>query len=346
MNKLFCIFCRLSVAGFLLSFMQNVKSQTCNLSDPGNTSGDVGCVSFNYRAQTVTYATVRGADGKIWLQQNLGSTKVASSLTDTDAYGDLFQWGRWDDGHQLRNSVIKATSPVPNNPSGLSGGDTGFYSAGYNSSSNWWSGGVISDEWSAENVSAVTATIGADPCKAVGQNWRLPTVEELDAALVAENISEFNSALSSHLKLVPAGMKDYSGIYSPGSRLYLWSSSSSPYTGSGQHLYISQYSALTNSAGRDGGMSVRCIKDPSSMLGTSDFKKSTTSVYPNPAHNMVYIKADSAIQNVQITDMVGRKIEAHYSDNRINVQDFPDGAYIVEITLKNGEKISKKIIKK
>ncbi|WPO82602.1 T9SS type A sorting domain-containing protein [Chryseobacterium sp. JJR-5R] len=346
MNRLSCIFCRLSTAGFLLFFTHELKSQTCNLSDPGNTPGDVGCVSFNYRAQMVTYATVRGADGKIWLQQNLGSTKVASSLTDADAYGDLFQWGRWDDGHQLRNSVLKATSPVPNNPSGLGGGDTGFYSAGYNSSSNWWSGGITSDQWSAENASAATATAGADPCKVIGQNWRLPTVEEIDAALVAENISEFNSALSSHLKLIPAGMKDYSGLYSPGVRLYLWSASSSPYTGSGQHLYISQYSALTNSAGRNGGMSVRCIKDTSSMLGTSDYKKNTISVYPNPAHDMVYIRTDSAIENVQVTDMAGRKTGARYSDNRINVQDFPDGVYVIEITLKNGGKILKKMIKK
>lgn len=65
------------------------STPVCNNTDPGTNPGDVGCVTFNYRGQLVTYATVRGTDGKIWLQQNLGSTKVATSFTDSDAYGDL-----------------------------------------------------------------------------------------------------------------------------------------------------------------------------------------------------------------------------------------------------------------
>ena len=102
----------------------------CNNTEPGTNPGDIGCVTFNYRGQPVSYTTVRGADGKIWLQQNLGSTKIATSLTDSEAYGDLFQWGRWDDGHQLRNSSLSSSAPSPNNPSGLNGGNAAFYSAG------------------------------------------------------------------------------------------------------------------------------------------------------------------------------------------------------------------------
>jgi hypothetical protein len=317
----------------------------CNNTDPGNNPGDLGCVNFNYRGQSVTYTTVRGTDGKIWLQQNLGSTKVASSLTDSDAYGDLFQWGRWDDGHQLRNSTLSSTAPSPNNPSGLNSGNTTFYSAAYNSSSNFWSGGATSDTWSAVNASSATATNGADPCKAIGLDWRLPTVGEIDAAMTAENISEFNSALSSHLKLIPAGMKDYSGIFSPGTRLYLWSSSASPYAGSGQHLYISGFSTLSNSASRDAGMSVRCIKDVTAGLGTSEIKKITVGVYPNPTNGILNIKTDSEISTVNVTNIVGQSLKIQYSNHQVNMQGLPNGVYIVELVLKNGQKISKKVIK-
>lgn len=342
-NKLSSVICKVSLAISLFTFTNNFKSQTCN--DPGNTPGDVGCVTFNYKAQSVTYKTVRGADGKIWLQQNLGSAKVASSLTDSDAYGDLFQWGRWDDGHQDRNSVLKTVPPSPNNPSGLNMGDVSFYSAGYNSSSNWWSAGVTSDKWTAENPSSATVNNGADPCKAIGLNWRLPTVDEIDNAMTAENISEYNSALASNLKLVPAGMKDYSGIFSPGTRLYLWSSSASPYTGSGQHLYISQFSTLTNSAGRDAGMSVRCIKDASIILGTSDIKKVNVGIYPNPTNGILNIKIDTLVENVNVFNVVGQKIKVEFSNNQINLQEFPNGIYIVEIQLKNGKSLSQKVIK-
>lgn len=207
-------------AGILFLASNYVYGQTpCNNTDPGNTAGNIGCVNFTYRGQPVSYSTVRGADGKIWLQQNLGSTKTAASLTDSDAYGDLFQWGRWDDGHQLRNSALITTAPLPNNPSGLNGGSAAFHSAAYNSSSNFWSSGVASDTWNAPAVSSVSAVNGVDPCKSIGLAWRLPTVDEIEAAMTAENITEYNSALASNLKLIPAGMKDYNGIFSPGTRL-------------------------------------------------------------------------------------------------------------------------------
>ena len=41
---------------------------------------------------------------KVWLDRNLGATQVATTLTDSDAYGDLFQWGRAADGHEKRDS--------------------------------------------------------------------------------------------------------------------------------------------------------------------------------------------------------------------------------------------------
>ena len=120
MNKLSSIFCRLNWAAFLLLFYGTINSQMCSNTDPGNNTGDLGCVKFSYRGQAVSYTTVRGADGRIWLQQNLGSSQVATSFDDAISYGDLFQWGRWDDGHQLRNSAT-TIAPSTNSPDGLSG---------------------------------------------------------------------------------------------------------------------------------------------------------------------------------------------------------------------------------
>src|SRR5690606_21950503 len=45
-----------------------------------------GTVSFTYSGTPVTYKTVRAKDGNVWLQQSLGSTKVATTSTlDEDA---------------------------------------------------------------------------------------------------------------------------------------------------------------------------------------------------------------------------------------------------------------------
>ena len=47
--------------------------------------------------------------GAIWMDRNLGATQAATSSTDVDAYGDLYQWGRFSDGHQCRTSATTST---------------------------------------------------------------------------------------------------------------------------------------------------------------------------------------------------------------------------------------------
>src|SRR5690606_547839 len=121
------------------------------------------------------YKTVRAADGKVWLQQNLGAIKVADSLKDEAAYGDLFQWGRWDDGHQIRTSALLQTNTLPaNNPSGLGNGIPEFLRS--NPSPEWWAGGNPgTDTW---GQSPASATNGIDPCIAVGPGWHTPDSSE------------------------------------------------------------------------------------------------------------------------------------------------------------------------
>jgi hypothetical protein len=49
----------------------------------------------------LVYSTVTSPDtGKVWLDRNLGATQVATSKTDSAAYGHYYQWGRNDDGHE------------------------------------------------------------------------------------------------------------------------------------------------------------------------------------------------------------------------------------------------------
>ena len=42
--------------------------------------------------------------GRIWMDRNLGASRVALSPNDSDSYGDLYQWGRDRDGHEKRKS--------------------------------------------------------------------------------------------------------------------------------------------------------------------------------------------------------------------------------------------------
>jgi len=229
-------------------------STPCNM--PGLTAGDTGCVNFLYNGVSTTYTTVRGADGNIWLQQNLGSSQVAKSMTDASSYGDLFQWGRWNDGHEDRTSAISA-APTPNDPSGISS-STSFVTG--TSTTAWWNSGSLTDSWSAASPSGVSSTDGCDPCKALGNGWVMPTETDWSGIKTAEGISNPTTAFSSNLLLPASGYRSSStGTFTHVDlRGYFWSSTTS--TTGAKYFYIGTTIANPSAGAMRGqAHAVRCI---------------------------------------------------------------------------------------
>lgn len=225
-------------------------------NDPSVTVGDTGTVNFSYRGNVVTYTTVRAADNKIWLQQNLGTSVRAASATDTAAYGHLFQWGRWDDGHQLRNSTAASPSALSsNNPAGLGTGSLLFYTG--SNPNDWWSAGAGIDTWTGN---AATTTNGIDPCAAIGPGWHMPSQTEWANIITLENVTNVATGFASNLKLPAAGMREGNlgtllnvGLYG------------SYWTNTPSGIYAKDISILDNSVNnnddalRSYGFSVRCM---------------------------------------------------------------------------------------
>src|ERR1043165_6847072 len=173
-------------------------------NDPNATPGDTGTVTFIYSGAIVTYTTVRGDDGMIWLQQNLGAGNVATSSTDINAYGDYFQWGRWDDFHQLQSSPTAAATTIsPNNSLGIASGNPNFLTG--NNPADWWSAGTSTDTWTDNPPSSSN---GLDPCAAIGPGWHLPSQPEFANAITLEGISDTASAFASNLKLTASGSRE------------------------------------------------------------------------------------------------------------------------------------------
>lgn len=227
--------------------------------DPGTTVGATGSVQFTYNGAPVTLSTVRAADNNIWLQQNLGSTQVATSQSDAASYGHYFQFGRWDDGHQIANStVVQASTLSANNPTGIGTGSPNFYT-------NFWSAGAGTDTWSGTTASA---TNGKDPCAALGTGWRLPTAAEWTAVKTAEGMDGTWDAatipasyLSSNLKISRSGQRTGSGGFNYlGAVVVMWSSSIA--TGQPQLVVSGLGFNYIGNPGitRDAGATCRCIK--------------------------------------------------------------------------------------
>lgn len=229
--------------------------------DPGAAVGSTGVINFTYKGQSVAYKTVRAADGKIWLQQNLGSPQVAFGSLDKASIGDYFQWGRWDDGHQSPNSATITGGPSLLNPSHILSGNTKFIK-GTTTNTKWWGvGGLSTDTWSG---TAITSTNGKDPCAALGAGWRLPTSAEWESVAVLEDLFGTISAGLSNLKLPASGYRlSYDGmVFQNGDIGYYWTNNAASNSYARVFFFDdNSYDATTRLTQRAEGYTCRCVKN-------------------------------------------------------------------------------------
>lgn len=256
----------LQILGMLFLGIAQVKAQ-----DPGPVAGNTGSVTFMYNGQSVTHTSVRAADGKIWLQQNLGATQVAATATDAASYGDLFQWGRWADGHQLRTSINQQVTTLTNNtPAGIAAGNANFLRN--NVQPLWWGGSATttpagnpqtSDTWAA---GAPTATNGTDPCSGLGAGWRMPTKVEWDAVRTAESITNLATGFSSNLKLPYSGYRNGAngGIQQAGFANFYWTATNKD----AQYPYAVYNGGSVDYWSRGYAGTCRCVKEVVLCSGT------------------------------------------------------------------------------
>ena len=182
--------------------------------------------------------------GAIWMDRNLGATQAATSSTDVDAYGDLYQWGRFSDGHQCRTSNTTATLSSVDQPA------HGDFILAPNSPYDWRSP-QNDNLW--QGVNGIN-----NPCPS---GYRIPTDTELDAERLSWSSNASTGALASPLKLPMAGYRDDSNgsLNLVGAFGLYWSSTVSG--ASARYLYFSSSSASMSDFNRANGYSVRCLKD-------------------------------------------------------------------------------------
>jgi len=227
--------------------------------DPGPAEGSTGVINFIYRGQSVAYTTVRAGDGKIWLQQNLGSPQVAMAVWDEASFGDYFQWGRWDDGHQVATSPTITGGPSLVNPSNISSGNPNMI-VGQIAGTMWWgTGGLSTDTWSG---SSATSTNGKDPCFALGAGWRSPTAGDWQNLKNYDDLDGALAAYMSNLKLPAGGFRSGNGgfVYANGESYY-WSATASGSNAIGLFISDNTYLATLQASYRGEGFNCRCVKD-------------------------------------------------------------------------------------
>jgi uncharacterized protein (TIGR02145 family) len=189
--------------------------------------------------------TVVGGAGRVWMDRNLGATRVAENSTDPAAFGYLYQWGRGTDGHQFRTSGTLTSLSTTNNP-----GHTNFIT--YSSAPYDWHHPQIDNLW--EGAKGIN-----NPCP---KGFRIPTEKEWNDERLTWGTNDAKGAFASPLKLTLAGTRSYSSgsLGNVGTSGYYWSSTADA-TKSRSLYFSSSSGASMLSSFRAIGFSVRCIKD-------------------------------------------------------------------------------------
>lgn len=196
------------------------------------------------RDNTTKVVEVISKTGRIWMDRNLGAAQAATSLTDDKAYGDLYQWGREADGHQLRNSSITSNRSQVDNPN-----SSAFIV--YPSSPSDWRTTPNNNLWQG--------LYGKNNVCPTG--FRLPTNDEWNSEINTWTSKDENGAYNSPLKLPLSGSRNFND----GQLDYLgrngWYWSSSLDGNMARHLGFSVNNSNMSTGNRASGVTVRCIKD-------------------------------------------------------------------------------------
>jgi len=208
-------------------------------------------LTFTYRGSEVTYGSIERV-GICWFDRNLGADPMpfvpaddATGNTDARLFGDLFQWGRGDDGHQVRDPL----SPATNTLSTTDQPGHGKFIRVFSEPGDWREE-RNDDLW--QGVDGIN-----NPCP---PGWRLPIAAELDAERVSWNAFGVVGAYASPLKWPVGGNRStFGSLDNVGDYAGIWSSSIDDYLS--EDLFIYPGGAIINDSYRVVGLSVRCVRD-------------------------------------------------------------------------------------
>ena len=199
-----------------------------------------------------------GTFEQTWMDRNLGAHRAATALNDGFGYGNLYQWGRGNDGHELvvthgdnpamskllnTTTTTLATTPTPGH-------------------SNFIVSTASPYDWiTPQNATLWQGVSGTNnPCPS---GYRLPTHQELLTMVTATGIGNTSSAASSPLQFPAAGFNAFNSSVMVGFEAtsgYYWSSNANS---SGNSILRRFTVSFTEASiySRGSSLSVRCIKN-------------------------------------------------------------------------------------
>jgi hypothetical protein len=245
-------FLRINISGIAMEegqafFPLRIGRKSCILvweiipyQEPAYPLGTIHCDPENI---TIVKPVLNPQTGRVWMDRNLGANRVAQSIDDEEAFGDLYQWGRFGDGHQCRNSNTTLDLSTTDQP------EHGKFILAINALGDWREGGN-------DGLWAVETGIN-NPCP---EGYRLPTALEFEVERLSWSQNNRQGAFESPLRFPSGGVRLTNGtFFGVSQRSGLWSSTTN--TTAANVLFLNELFAGESNHERGSGYSVRCIKN-------------------------------------------------------------------------------------
>ena len=201
--------------------------------------------------------------GKVWMTSNLGAitTPVSPSPTpDVTSYGNLYQWGRTSDGHEIAQPTKSAET-------------TALATDYANTTSSFITNSSGTQDWlTSENPNLWQGTTGLNnPCP---NGYRVPALTEFSDEIINFSSQNISGAFNSFLNLPVTGSRDNAGNvigYTTHDIGRYWTSTIDGTNARPIYLTatsITQPTDLSSSA-RVNGYAIRCIRGEISSGGSA-----------------------------------------------------------------------------
>lgn len=225
-----------NVKYYIRSYVKNIK---------GESYGNELTVTTLNKIETLVNTIISPITGRVWMDRNLGASRAAINKGDGLALGDLYQWGRKADGHQISISETTTTlsnSDMPQNGLFITTPTT-------NAIIGDWKTNPNNNLWQGVNGLNNVCPIG----------FRIPTIKEFEAEQ-GPIVGDFFTTL----KLPNTLLRTNEGIIFSNQINTYWTSSVSKtdsYSASVMFYGSSTKPSFNNLNPKSFGTAVRCIKN-------------------------------------------------------------------------------------